>query len=263
MADLTKVVMGLAGLGIGLVVIDKIDKRSDKDATQELPNETEFLAEDKGSKKGLVKQLREIIDRKFTRSDQQEIDTKMSGQTVDIIPQGLSPDFDYSSVFAESKASQYVNMAPMGFGVTDVKIDARNPYDFWLSAEDASYDMSVVGQEAITSPFRPLGEEDPKPTQVSFMSFDTLAQKLSSMPDTSSKIEKEENRFTRAGFSRMGDTKTFSGTYSPDENSDYTSGTATKTLAEWRTQGIINRVTDGMVMLIPRNGGSIKQLRRV
>jgi len=154
-------------------------------------------------------------------------------------------------------------MAPMGFGVTDVKIDARNPYDFWLSAEDAGYDRSVIGQEAITTPFRPLGEEDPKPTQVSFMSFDSLARKLSGMPNTSSKIQKEESRFTRAGFSRMGDAKTFSGTYAPDENSDYTSGTITKSLAEWRTQGIINRVTDGMVMLIPRDGGSTTQLRRV
>lgn len=263
MADLTKVVMGLAGLGIGLAVIDKIDKKSNTASSNPSSASMVLKAEENGSKKGLVKQLRELIDKRFTRSDQQEIDTKMTGQTVDIIPQGLSPSVDYSSVFAESKASQYVNMAPMGFGVTDVKIDARNPYDFWLSAEDASYDRSVVGQEAITSPFRPLGEEDPKPTQVSFMSFDTLARKLSGMPDTSSKMEKDENRFTRAGFSRMGDSKTFSGTYSPDENSDYTSGTATKTLAEWRTQGIINRVTDGMVMLVPRDGSSIKQLRRV
>ena len=63
MADLTKVVMGLAGLGIGLAVIDKIDKKSDKTSSNESPNETKFEAEDKGSKKGLVRQLREIIDR--------------------------------------------------------------------------------------------------------------------------------------------------------------------------------------------------------
>lgn len=61
----------------------------------------------------------------------------------------------------------------------------------------------------------------------------------------------------------MGDTKTFSGTYSPDENSDYTSGSTTKSLAAWRTQGIVNRVTDSMIMLIPRDGSAIKELRRV
>ena len=53
MADLTKVVMGLAGLGIGLVVIDKIDKKSDKNSANEAHDETHFEAEDKGSKKGL------------------------------------------------------------------------------------------------------------------------------------------------------------------------------------------------------------------
>ena len=83
------------------------------------------------------------------------------------------------------------------------------------------------------------------------------------MPDTSSKIERKKTDSQEQVFLAWGDSKTFSGTYSPDENSDYTSGTMTKTLAEWRTQGIINRVTDGMVMLIPRDGASILQLRRV
>ena len=151
----------------------------------------------------------------------------------------------------------------LGFGVTDVKIDAKNPYDFYLSAEDAGYDRSVVGQEAITSPFRPLGEQAPTPTQVSFMSFDRLAEKLSNMGNTSKELQTKEDRFTRAGFSRMGDAKTFSGTYSPNENSDYTSGSTTMSLASWRTEGLINRVTDSMITLIPRDGSPMKYLRRV
>jgi hypothetical protein len=95
------------------------------------------------------------------------------------------------------------------------------------------------------------------------MSFDKLAEKLSREPNTSTQLQQEQNRFSRASFSRMGDDKTFSGTYSPDENSDYTSGRTTKSLAAWRTQGTINRVTDSMIMLVPRDGGSIKELRRV
>jgi hypothetical protein len=259
MAEIKKIAFGLAGLGIGLVLIDKLGDSEIFNAEHAGNSSSQETV----SKKGLISKLREVIDKRFLISDQQEINTKLSGQTVDIIPQGLSPGFDYSSVFAESKASQYVNMAPMGFGVTDVKIDAKNPYDFYLSAEDAGYDMSVVGQEAITSRFRPLGEQAPTPTQVSFMSFDRLAEKLSNMGNTSKELQNKEDRFTRAGFSRMGDTKTFSGTYSPDENSDYTSGSTTKSLAAWRTQGIVNRVTDSMIMLIPRDGSAIKELRRV
>ena len=163
----------MAGLGIGLTILDKIDRKEISTKKESLSAEgREYTpTNERGAKKGLIRQLREIIDERFNLSDQQEINTKISGQTVDIIPQGLSPSFDYSEIFAESKASQYVNMAPMGFGVTDIKIDAKNPYDFYLSAEDAGYDMSVIGQEAITSPFRPLGEQSPTPTQVSFMSF--------------------------------------------------------------------------------------------
>ncbi len=262
MAEIRKVLFGLAGVGIGLALLDRMDGREEKTEVKESFNAPDG-ERSQGSKKGLINQLREVIDRRFTRSDQQEIDTKITGQTVDIIPQGLSPDFDYSEVFAETKASHYVNMAPMGFGVTDVRIDAKNPYDFYLSAEDAGYDRSVVGQEAITTPFKPLGEGGPTPTQVSFMSFDRLAEKLSCMGNTSAQIEQKEDRFSRAGFSRMGDDKTFSGTYSPDENSDYTSGRTTKSLAAWREDGIINRVTDSMIMLIPRDGSPTKELRRV
>ena len=263
MAEIKKIVFGLAGLGIGLAFVDYYGKAMPEGVAMR-----EYKAEHSNSKttttkKGLISKLRDVIDKRFLISDQQEINTKVSGQTVDIIPQGLSPSFDYSSVFAESKASQYVNMAPMGFGVTDVKIDAKNPYDFYLSAEDAGYDRSVVGQEAITTPFRPLGEQAPTPTQVSFMSFDRLAEKLSNMGNTSKELETKEDRFTRAGFSRMGDAKTFSGTYSPNENSDYTSGSTTMSLASWRTQGLINRVTDSMVTLIPRDGSPMKHLRRV
>ena len=83
------------------------------------------------------------------------------------------------------------------------------------------------------------------------------------MGNTSKELETKEDRFTRAGFSRMGDAKTFSGTYSPNENSDYTSGSTTMSLASWRTQGLINRVTDSMVTLIPRDGSPMKHLRRV
>ena len=248
-----QLLLGLLGAGI---VLKAFESREHKEVKN---------AHDGEYRKGVLTQLRDAIDDKFNRSDLEEVNVKMSGQTVDLLPSTLDQSFDYSEVFAGTKATTYVNDAPFGGGVTDVQISANNPYTFNLSSEDFKVSSLAVGQEGIAAPIKPLAEQEPTSTAVSFLSFTSLGEMLSNLKVTPSEENPQSNNaFSRAGTVLMNDDKTFSGTYLPNDNDSYTDGSSkTQTLAEWRGQGLISKLSDNIVEFIPRTGGSIRHLRRI
>ena len=200
----------------------------------------------------------EAIKLKFTPSDLEGQRVERTGMTVDMVPNQLSPDYDYSCVLAYDKASMVVNDLAFGPGVSDMKIEVVNPYDYTLSAEDFS--VGAVGQEVASSQLKVLNQHyEPVSRDVCCKPVEDYGLDLSLLDSISPELAQN---YGRAGLAVLGG-KTFSGIYPPGVNDGYTDGNETKTLSMWRAEGWVEEVTESEVRFIPHIGGAPLRLRRV
>ena len=211
-----------------------------------------------GSKPISFAKLVESIRLKFTPSDLEGQQVERTGMTVDMVPSQLNPDYDYSCVLAYDKASMVVNDLAFGPGVSDMKIEVVNPYDYTLSAEDFS--VGAVGQEVASSQLKVLNQHyQPTSRDVCCKPVQDYGLDLSLLNSLTPELARNHGR---AGLAVLGG-KTFSGIYPPDINDGYTDGNETKTLSMWRSEGWVEEITEAEVRLIPHIGGGPRRLRRV
>jgi len=205
------------------------------------------------------KKVVEAIKAKFTPSDLEQQKLEQTGMTVDMVPNQLSPDYDYACVMAYDKASMVVNDAPFGPGVSDMQIDIVSPYDYHLSAEDFS--VGAVGQEVSSSQLKVLNQHyQPDSRAVCCKPVEDYGLNLSLLDGI---VTQGSLGAGRAGLSLMSDGKTYSGIYPPEVNDSYTDGNSTKTLSAWRADGWVEKVNEAEVRFMPHLGGSEIMLRRV
>ena len=200
-----------------------------------------------------------IVDRikaKFSPSQLEEVDRQRTGMTVDLVPVQYDPSSSYAGHLAFDKTTTYVNDSPYGGGVSDVMIGVENPYTYNLSAEDfTTFNAMAPGQELIPSPIAQLKPSIPTSKDDCCRPIQTYGLDLS------------QTFMTPAGDgSRIGlsspNGKTYSGTLDPDANDSYTDGSKTLSLAQWRSEGMVDVVNDFTVMFRPYVGTE-KMLRRV
>jgi hypothetical protein len=200
-----------------------------------------------------------IVDRikaKFSPSQLEEVDRQRTGMTVDLVPVQYDPSSSYAGHLAFDKTTTYVNDSPYGGGVSDVMISVENPYNYNLSAEDfTTFNAMAPGQELIPSPIAQLKPSIPtskddccRPTQT--YGLDLTQPFMTPAGDGS-----------RIGLSSPNG-KTYSGTLDPDANDSYTDSSKTLSLAQWRSEGMVDVVNDFTVRFRPYVGTE-KMLRRV
>ena len=219
-----------------------------------------FSAEGEGANETFsFKKVVEAIKAKFTPSDLEQQQVERTGMTVDMVPNQLSPDYDYACVLAYDKASMVVNDAPFGPGVSDVQIDIVSPYDYHLGAEDFS--VEAVGQEVSSSQLKVLNQHyQPDSRAVCCKPVEDYGLNLSLMDS----IHMAGSPIAgRASLALMAGGQTYSGLYPPDVNDSYTDGNSTMTLSAWRAEGWVEQVNEAEVRFIPHMGGSEMMLRRV
>lgn len=198
----------------------------------------------------------ERIKARFAPSQLEEIDRQRTGMTVDLVPVQYDPSSSYAGHLAFDKTTTYVNNSPYGGGVSDVKIGVESPYGGVLSAEDfTTFNAMAPGQELIPQPIAQL-----KPSQPT--SKDVCCRPVESYGlDLSQPFALPSGDGSRLGLAQT-QGKTYSGTLDPDANDSYTDGSRTMSLAQWRSDGMVDVVNDFTVLFRPYMGTE-KMLRRV
>lgn len=167
-----------------------------------------------------------------TPSDKEQAQVEMSGFTIDTIPQAYS-------LSAESVPT----------------ITSHSPFHYDVKAADVV--NSGVGQESISqfgAQIKTLNIQGFDPCCVpSTMNLPNIG-----LPTQSGMV----------GGNRGADLTTIQGktnhdVLDPSVNSDYTDGMRTMSLAQWRSEGMVDRVSETSVRYFPGNGGTDCMLRRV
>jgi len=210
-----------------------------------------FKAE--GDESNGSKTIIERIKERFNPSQLEQITTERTGMTVDTIPIDYSPSSSQAGHFAFDKTVTYVNDAPFGPGVSDVKISIQDPYNYNLSAEDFHVFNAVApGQDIIAPPIAQLHSIQPT-------SYDVCCKPVTSFAGS---IQMVENVSSRAALPQL-QTSNEIGTMSPDINDIYTNGTDTKSLAQWMQEGQVDMRSRGQETFRSHLGGVASSLRRV
>jgi|TARA_R110000803_G_scaffold40061_8_gene86273 hypothetical protein len=185
------------------------------------------------------------IQQRFTPSGLEEVTGERSGMTVDTIPLNFSPSASQAGHFAFDKTTTYVNDAPFGPGVSDVKISVQDPYSYNLSAEDFNvFNATAPGQEIIP------------PALAQLHSIQPTSRDACCKPTTS------YGTANRAALPEL-QTGTSLGNMNPNNNDNYTDDTKTQTLAQWMQEGHVDVINGASAMFRPHIGGSSRNLRRV
>ena len=191
-----------------------------------------FSAEGNGN--GLLQTIRD----RFTPSELEEVNTERTGATVDVIPMSLTPSYLGQQFLQLDRSDRVVNMSPFGIGVSDVRVEQVNPYDYELSAQDFRAEVGV-GQE---------------PTSL-------LNEMKTSRPHSLNKPTiSTVTRLDGPLLNELSHTDILT----PSDNAQYTDeGGETKTLANWRMDHHIESDGSHLSWAIPMNGSARKHLRRV
>ena len=167
-----------------------------------------------------------------TPSDVEQADIEMSGFTVDTIPEAYS-------LSAEGVPT----------------ITAESPFNYEVRAEDMAND--AVGQES-------LGQFGAQIKTLNIQGFDPCCvPAMMDLPNIGL-----PSLSGMAGASRGADLtivqgKTNHDVLDPSVNSDYTDGMRTMSLAQWRSEGIVDRVSETSIRYFPGDGSPDCMLRRV
>ena len=205
--------------------------------------------------------LTSFVKDKFSPSDLETIDKERTGMTVDTLPISYDESSSAAGHLAWDKMNTYVNDAPFGPGVSDVKISAESPYNYNLSAEDfTTFNAVAPGQEiGSATPLKQLHSIQPttrdpccSPTPDMGLDLNQTVQMPSDSEGVGSRISMPR---LQGKYSSM--------TLNPNVNDGYTDNAKTQSLAQWRSEGAVDRVNDTTVMFRPHMGGSEKMLRRV
>ena len=220
-----------------------------------------FSAEDVEKSNNFLGKVAQRVRQKFTPAELQQIAVERTGQTVDILPQNRTEGFSDSCAMAHDKAALYVNDWAMGPGVSDVKIEAKSPYNYDLEAEDfLLFNSLAPGQEVIGPGLAKFNNGyQPSATAACCRPVESFGLDLNTPVNIPSVGNAETSRIGLAQLQG----RTTHMAYTPNENDGYTSGSDTKSLAEWRSDGYIETVTDSSARFIPFNGGAYEFLRRV
>lgn len=241
--------VGIAGIASYFIWRDQIDSALG------------FSAEGETSDSGFLNKVVSRIRERFTPSELQQIAVERTGQTVDIIPQNRTEGFSDACSMAHDKSALYVNDWAMGPGVSDVKIEAKSPYNYDLAAEDfLQFNSLAPGQEQVSSGLMAMNQGyQPSATAACCRPVESFGLDLNKNINIPSQGNPE---MSRIGLARL-QGKTTHMAYSPNENDGYTNGSDTKSLAEWRSEGYIETVTDSSARFVPFNGSPTQFLRRV
>jgi len=167
-----------------------------------------------------------------TPSDEEQAQVEMSGFTVDTVPAAYA-------LSAENVPT----------------ITSQSPYNYEVMATEVS--NVGVGQESVSH----IGSQI---RTLDIQGFDPCC-----LPTTMSLPDVGMPTITGiAGAGRGADLTTVQGktnhdVLDPSVNSDYTDGMRTMSLAQWRSEGIVDRVSETSVRYFPGDGGADCMLRRV
>jgi len=211
-----------------------------------------FMAE--GEEANGFSTIVERIKQRFTPSDLEEVTGERSGMTVDTIPLNYAPSVSQAGHFAFDKTTTYVNDAPFGPGVSDVKISVEDPYTYNLSAEDfLSFNATAPGQEIIPPPVAQLHSIQPTSRDVCCKPISSYGMDLQALEWPSA---------NRAALPTL-QIGTASGNMTPDNNDNYTDETKTQSISQWMQEGQVDMINGANAMFRPHIGGAGKNLRRV
>ena len=189
------------------------------------------------SAEGDEKSLLQTIKDRFTPSELEEVNTERTGATVDVIPMALTPSYLGQQFLQMDRSDRVVNMSPFGIGVSDVRVEQVNPYDYELSAQDFKAEVGI-GQE----PNSLLNEmKTSRPHSLNKPTISTVTRLGEPLPNE----------------------RTHTDMLHPSDNAQYTSGGETKTLANWRMDHYIESEGSHLAWAIPMDGSMRKHLRRV
>ena len=194
------------------------------------------------------------IKQRFSPSDLEEVTGERSGMTVDTIPLNFSPAVSQAGHFAFDKTTTYVNDAPYGPGVSDVKISVQDPYSYKLSAEDfLSFNAMAPGQEIIPPAVAQLHSIQPTSRDVCCMPVSSFSMGIQALETPTS---------NRAALPSL-QIGTSLGNMNPDNNDNYTDDTKTQSISQWMQEGQVDVINGANAMFRPHIGGSSRTLRRV
>jgi hypothetical protein len=191
-----------------------------------------FNTEDK--KESIVKNIQSFVSKITglpTPSDKEQAQIEMSGFTVDTIPEAYTLSSETPTITAQS------------------------PFNYEVKASDVQ--NVAIGQESI-------GQMGAQIKTLDIQGFDPCCSPTSMILPTI-----EFPAITGlAGGHRGADLtmiqgKTNSDVLDPSVNSDYTNGMRTMSLAQWRSEGMIDRVSEASVRYFPGDGSPDYILRRV
>ena len=194
------------------------------------------------------------IKQRFTPSELEEVTGERTGMTVDTIPLNYAPSVSQAGHFAFDKTTTYVNDAPFGPGVSDVKISVQDPYSYNLSAEDfLSFNAMAPGQEIMPPAVAQLHSIQPTARDVCCKPITSYGMDIQSLESSTS---------MRAALPEL-QMGTSLGNMSPESNDNFTDETKTQTLAQWMQEGQVDIINGANAMFRPNIGGSGRNLRRV
>lgn len=211
----------------------------------------DFKAEPKKGVKTIIERIKE----RFNPSDLEEVTKERSGQTVDVLPRNYDPSTSQAGHFAFDKTVTYVNDAPYGPGVSDVKISVQDPYGQNLSAEDFHVFNAVApGQEMLPPAVKQMKSIQPT-------SYDVCCKPITAYGGNIASLE-SVNSVSRAALPMMGGALG-DAAVDPNSNDSYTDGSNTKPIAQWAQEGHIEMINSAYAVFRPYIGGSESRLRRV
>lgn len=209
-----------------------------------------FNAENSKGMKTIVKRIRD----RFNPSDLEEVTKERSGQTVDTLPINYSPAVSQAGHFAFDKTVTYVNDAPYGPGVSDVKISVQDAYADSLNAEDFQVFNAVApGQEIIPAPVKQLKSIQPTSESVCCKPITSYGGAIASL---------ELPSVSRAALPMMSGDKTMR-EVDPNSNENFTDGSKTQSIAQWMHEGHVDMMNPAYAIFRPHIGGVESRLRRV
>ena len=192
-----------------------------------------FNTEDK--KESIVNNIKSIVNKITglpTPSDEEQADIEMSGFTVDTIPQAYTLSSE---------------------GIPT--ITAQSPFNYEVMASDVQND--TIGQESI-------GQMGAQIKTLNIQGFDPCCSPTSmALPTIGLPTITGNAGGNRGADLTMVQGKTNSDVLDPSVNSDYTNGMRTMSLAQWRSEGMIDRVSETSVRYFPGDGSPDCMLRRV
>jgi hypothetical protein len=192
-----------------------------------------FNTEDK--KETIVKNIQSLVNKITglpTPSDKEQAQIEMSGFTVDTIPQAYT-------LSSESIPT----------------ITAQSPFNYEVKASDVQND--TIGQESI-------GQMGAQIKSLNIQGFDPCCSPtLMTLPTIDLPLSTGLSGGHGGADLTMVQGKTNSDVLDPSVNSDYTNGMRTMSLAQWRSEGMVDRISETSVRYFPGDGSPDCMLRRV